>query len=245
MCEGARLVTVVGAAGIGKTTVALAVAARMAETIEHDVRLVDLAPVTDLALVPSAIAAAIGLTVHSADERSALRMFLRDRRLMLVLDNCEHIIDAAAICVRDILAAAAGVRILATSREALRAEGEMVYRLPPLETPPDSHELMAAEALAFPAVELFVERATATLNAFSLDDATRRPSPRFAASSTAWRWPSNSLRHASTPSRSARSLPSSMTGSVCSRGGVMLRDAINPCPPRWTGAMTSCPRANA
>ena len=171
MCEGARLVTVVGAAGIGKTTVALAVAARMAETIEHDVRLVDLAPVTDSALVPSAIAAAIGLTVHSADERSALRMFLRDRRLMLVLDNCEHIIDAAAICVRDILAAAAGVRILATSREALRAEGEMVYRLPPLETPPDSHELMAAEALAFPAVELFVERATATLNAFSLDDA--------------------------------------------------------------------------
>ncbi len=169
--EGSRFITIVGAGGVGKTTVALAVGARMAESIEHGVWLVDLAPVTDPALVPDAIAAAIDLTVHSADQRSALRAFLRDRRLMLVLDNCEHLVDAAATCVSEILADAAGVQILATSREALRAEGEQVHRLPPLETPPEAQDLRAAEALAFPAVELFVERAMASLGAFSLDDA--------------------------------------------------------------------------
>ena len=125
-------------------------------------------------------------------------------------------------------------------------KASMVYRLPPLETPPDSHELMAAEALAFPAVELFVERATATLNAFSLDDAN---APAVSEICRKLDGVALAIELAAsthlTPSRSARSLPSSMTGSVCSRGGVMLRDAINPCPPRWTGAMTSCPRANA
>ena len=139
---------------------------------------------------------------------------------MLDLDNYEHIIDAAAICVRDMLAAAAGVRILATSREdRLRAEGEIgsiAFRLEAARR--SSRGLWPRRLSAFPAIELCVERAAANPQCVSLDRRKRAASPRFAASSTAWRWPSNSLRRASTPSRSARSLPASMTGSVCSEG---------------------------
>jgi len=170
--EETRLMTIVGAGGIGKTTVALAVAERMIGTVEHGVWFVDLAPLSDPALVPAAIARAIGLTVHSADMYAALEAFLRERRLVIVLDNCEHVVGAAALCVERILAEAAGVRILATSREPLRARGEQVHRVPPLETPPDLPSLRAADAMGFPAVQLFVERAAATrCGNFVLDDA--------------------------------------------------------------------------
>jgi predicted ATPase/DNA-binding winged helix-turn-helix (wHTH) protein len=169
--EASRFVTIVGAGGIGKTTVALAVAERMRAHVEHGAWFVDLAPLSDPALVPGAIAAALGLTVHSTDAGAALGAFLRDRRLALVLDNCEHIIDGVAFCAERILADAAGVRVLATSREPLRARGEHVHRLPPLATPPDSRGLGAADVMAFPAVELFVERAAASSRDFSLSDA--------------------------------------------------------------------------
>lgn len=167
----ARLVTIVGAGGIGKTTVALAVAELAIATFEHGVWFIDLAFLEDPALIPGAIAAAIGLTVHSADISAALSAFLRDRELMIVLDNCEQIIDAAASCSERILAGAAKVRILATSREPLRACGEQIYRLSPLGTPPQSAALSAADAMAFPAVELFVERAAASVGDFVLSDA--------------------------------------------------------------------------
>jgi predicted ATPase len=96
---------------------------------------------------------------------------LRDCELLLVLDSCEHIIDAAASCTNRILAEAAGVKFLVTSREPLLLSGERVRRLTGLGTPPSSHHIDAEEALTFPAIQLFVERATDRLESFKLNDA--------------------------------------------------------------------------
>ena len=166
-----RLLTVVGAGGIGKTTVALAVARSVAARFDHGAWLVDLAPLTDQALVAGTIAAALGLVVHSEDTNAALVTFLRDKDLMLVLDNCEHVIGAVAEIAERIVKSAGGVYILATSREPLRVGAEGVYRLAPLETPPPSADLSAAQAMTFPAIELFVERAARSAGEFVLDDA--------------------------------------------------------------------------
>lgn len=168
--DTAPLVTIVGPGGIGKTRVALAAADRLISKCEHGVWLVDLGLQDDPKLVPASIAAAIGLSVHSAEIEAALGAFLRDREVILVLDNCEHVIDAVASCAEMLLAASARSRLLATSREPLRTRGEHVYRLPPLKMPPPSTRLSAADAMAFSAIELFVERATGALEEFVLDD---------------------------------------------------------------------------
>jgi predicted ATPase len=169
--RSARLVSIVGAGGIGKTTVALAVAEDAIESFKDGVWLVDFAPLKEPSLVPYTIAAATGLVVHSANVMAALCRFLRNRETLLVLDNCEHITDAVGPCVAQILEEAPGVRILTTSRALLRLTGEQVHRLPGLETPPVSSDLTAKDALTFPAIELFVERATDRLESFSLTDA--------------------------------------------------------------------------
>jgi len=166
-----RLVTIVGPGGIGKTRLALAAADELTGASEHGIWFVDLARVSDAALVPTSIAAALGLRVHSANIEAALAAFAADRELTLILDNCEHVIEAAAACTEMLLAAAPRLRILATSREPLRISAEQLYRLPPLETPPQGIALSAAEALAFPAVELFVERAAKSFAGFELRDA--------------------------------------------------------------------------
>lgn len=169
--SSSRLVSIVGAGGIGKTTVALAVAEYAAPSYKDGVWLVDLAPLKDASLAPNAIATALGLTAHSANMLAALGGFLREREMLLVLDSCEHIIDAAASCSERILADAAATKILATSREPLRVKGERVRRLPGLRTPADSSNLSAKDAMAFASVQLFVERATERLESFSLSDA--------------------------------------------------------------------------
>ena len=166
-----RLVSIAGAGGIGKTTVALAVAEHAIGAFTDGVWLVDLALLRDPALVPNAIATAIGVAVHSADTLSALCEFLRDREILLVLDNCEHIIDAVAICTDRILTHTAGVKILGTSREPLRVKGERIRRLPGLSVPPPSSALSAAEALTFPAIQLFIARAADSSETFKLNDA--------------------------------------------------------------------------
>jgi predicted ATPase/DNA-binding winged helix-turn-helix (wHTH) protein len=166
-----RLVTVVGPGGIGKTTLALAVAEQIVAGYEDGVWLVDLAPLGDPRLVPSAVATALGLDIQTKDLLQSLVTELRDSRMVLVLDSCEHVIDAVASLAAAVLGGAPGVRILATSREPLSVAAEREYRLGPLGSPQASSRPTAAEAAAFPAVQLFVERVTAIVEDFALTDA--------------------------------------------------------------------------
>ena len=166
-----RLVTLVGPGGIGKTTVALAVAEQMIGAYEHGVWLVDLAPLRDPALVPGAVASQLDLEIRTDNPLPALVAALRDNRMLLLLDSCEHLIDAAAGLAMAILSGTPGVNVLATSREPLRVAGERVHRLGPLGSPEPSSGLTATEALTFPAVRLFVERVTAIVEDFVLTDA--------------------------------------------------------------------------
>jgi predicted ATPase len=112
-------VTIVGPGGIGKTTVALAVAERMIASYEHGIWLVDLAPLGDPRLVSSAAATVLGLEMRTEDPLPGLVASLRDKRMLLLLDNCEHVIDAAASLAAAVLSGAPGVNVLATSREPL------------------------------------------------------------------------------------------------------------------------------
>ncbi|MDM0104476.1 winged helix-turn-helix domain-containing protein [Variovorax sp. J22R24] len=166
-----RFVSVVGPGGMGKTTLALAVAEDTLASYADGVRFVDLALVADPQLVPTALAAALDVSVAIDDPVSGLVSHLQDKRLLIVLDNCEHVIEAAAALAVRVLKAAPGIHLLATSREPLRGEGERVVRLASLAAPPDSIHLTATAALGYPAVQLFVERAVATQDSFELTDA--------------------------------------------------------------------------
>ena len=165
-----RFITLVGPGGIGKTTVAVAVARELAASYPDGVILLDLAPIRDPSLLPSTLATTLNLSIPSDSRMPGLLAHLRDRQMLLVLDGCEHVVEAAAAVAEEVSAAAPRVHILATSTEPLRAAGERVHRLPPLETPPASVELSATDALTFPGVQLFVERAAANLDGFELGD---------------------------------------------------------------------------
>jgi predicted ATPase/DNA-binding winged helix-turn-helix (wHTH) protein len=170
--ETQRLISVVGAAGIGKTAVALAVGDRVAGAYADGVRFVDLASLSDPNHVPSALAGLEGVSLPADAPLEALVRELAGKEMLVLLDNCEHVIEAAAQLAERLIAGVPGARILATSRESLRAHGESVYRLPPLALPPSSSDrLTAAEAMTFPAVALFVERARASVDTFELTDA--------------------------------------------------------------------------
>jgi predicted ATPase/DNA-binding winged helix-turn-helix (wHTH) protein len=165
-----RLLTIVGPGGVGKTAVALAAAEQAFENFEDGVWHIDLACLSAASLIPDAIACALrfdgacGITISSLVER------LRDKRMLFVFDNCEHLVDAAASTAAAFLRGAPDVRILATSREPLLAEGEHIYRLSPLGMPSGSKSLKSADVLRFPAVELFVRCVTAKLEKFEMMD---------------------------------------------------------------------------
>lgn len=165
-----RFVTIIGPGGIGKTTVALAVAHALLSEFANAVCFVDLGAVSDAELVAVTIAASLGLSVQSADVEPTLGEYLRTQRVLLVLDNCEHVVDAVAPLVEAIFRDSPGVHLLATSREALRVEGEHAYWLPPLASPQPQSSLKAVDVLAFPAVQLFMERAAAAGGRFELND---------------------------------------------------------------------------
>jgi predicted ATPase/DNA-binding winged helix-turn-helix (wHTH) protein len=165
-----RLITVVGPGGIGKTTVTLAVAEELSGSYEHGVCFIDLSSLADPLFVPGLLAGCLGVASVSADPTTALIGFLQSRRMLILLDNCEHLVEATAVLVEKILKGAPGIHILATSREPLRAEAEGVLRLPPLEVPAASEGLTAAAALTYPAVQLFVERASSSAGGYELSD---------------------------------------------------------------------------
>jgi predicted ATPase/DNA-binding winged helix-turn-helix (wHTH) protein len=166
-----RFVSVVGPGGIGKTTVAIMVGHALLEAFDGAVQFVDLGPVSDPSLVPSAVASTLGVAIHADDPNGGITAFLRGRQMLLILDSCEHVVETAAALAETIYREAPRVRILTTSRETLRVEGEHVHTLLPLECPPEDIGLTAAEALNFSAVQLFVERAAAVDNSFRLTDA--------------------------------------------------------------------------
>lgn len=168
--ESARLVTIVGPGGMGKTTVALAVAEAVATRHKDGIVFVDLAPLSDPLAVPAALASALGIMDRSETLLRDLISHLRGREILVVFDNCEHLIGAAAALVELILQQVPETRWLATSREPLRIAGEWVHRIGPLDFPPADVPLTAQQALGYPAVELFVERASACLGGYELGE---------------------------------------------------------------------------
>jgi len=164
-----RLVTLVGTGGIGKTRLGLTVARATLEEFPDGVWLAELAPLTDPDLVASAINKALGLQSGAAWTSERLAAALRGRRLLLVIDNCEHLIGAAAREAETLLRAVPGACILATSQEPLGLDGECTYRLRPLEFPAEETAELAA-ALRHDAVRLFVARARAADPHFSLSE---------------------------------------------------------------------------
>ena len=163
-----RLITVTGPGGIGKTSLALAAAQHDLPATPDGVCIVDFSPVTEPARVAGTVAAALSIAVLTADPAAGLIAHLRGKRMLLVLDTCEHLIDAVVVLVEQLLRKLPELRILATSREALRAEGETVHRLLPLELPPATAS--AANAGAHASVQLFLQRVRETQSPFELDD---------------------------------------------------------------------------
>ncbi|MGK6310720.1 ATP-binding protein [Variovorax sp. DT-64] len=166
-----RFLTIVGPGGMGKTTVAVAAAHAMHESFAGAVCFVDLGTLSNPAHVASTVASTLGLTIQAENALPQLRESLRRSRMLLVLDNCEHVIGAAAALSEEIFREAPEVYILATSREDLRVGGECTYVLPPLEYPPPDVRLDAVATQAFPAVKLFTETVAATGSRFELSDA--------------------------------------------------------------------------
>jgi predicted ATPase/class 3 adenylate cyclase len=159
-----RLITLAGAGGSGKTRLALQAAAEQLGKIPDGAWFADLSAITDGGQVPTVVASAIGL--HERDEH-ALLAALKDQDALIILDNCEHLIDAAAKFAATVLRECAAIRILATSREPLGIDGEQVYRVSSLSLPADNDDAEKSEA-----VQLFADRARAKDPAFTLDKTT-------------------------------------------------------------------------
>ncbi|MBI5301136.1 MAG: tetratricopeptide repeat protein [Chloroflexi bacterium] len=166
-----RLVTLTGSGGCGKTRLAIEVASQLVESFRQGVWWVDLAPLSDLAHVPQAIAQSLG--VREAVDQSledTLVHFLQTKHLLLVLDNCEHLIAACAQISDKLLRACAELKILATSREALGIPGEVVWHVPSLTLPGALHLLTVEQLTQFDAVRLFAERARTIATRWKLSD---------------------------------------------------------------------------
>ena len=181
LLEENRLVTLTGPGGAGKTRLAIESADRLTERMPGGVWLAELAPVGDPAEVPQALLSALGLRERAlignmrspapavADPIGRLVAALAEERLLIVLDNCEHLIDACARLADRVLADCPGVRILATSREALGITGETLWPVPPLGFPGDGSRVRLDDVLAYPAVRLLAERGAAVRPGFTID----------------------------------------------------------------------------
>jgi DNA-binding winged helix-turn-helix (wHTH) protein len=165
-----RFVSIVGPGGVGKTTVAIFVAHALIDGFHDAVFFIDLAALTDPQLVPIAVASALGFMLQTQDPFVGLVAFIGDKKILLVLDSCEHVIGAAAALAERVVSETPHALILATSREALQADGEHVHLLHPLDSPPEDAGLTAMEALRYPAAQLFMGRAAASGYGATLSD---------------------------------------------------------------------------
>jgi len=165
-----RFVTLLGPGGIGKTTVAVAAGHAMAEAFDGGVHFVDLGSLTDPSHVPAAVGTSLGLALKAKDATAELLDAVRSKKVLVILDSCEHLIDTVASLAERLVQEARQMHILATSRELLRVEGEYCYRILPLEFPPGSFQTISA-MLRYPAIQLFVERVAAKGGHFILTDA--------------------------------------------------------------------------
>ncbi|WP_245667359.1 ATP-binding protein [Actinomadura macra] len=167
----ARLVTLIGVGGVGKTRLAQRVAGDLRRAFHDGVWLVELAALRDPALIAQVAAAALGLHDRSAAWNvDTLAEHVADRQLLMVLDNCEHLLETSAGLVGALLRTAPGVRVLATSRQPLGLPGEHVVAVDPLSVPAAETAAAPADLMRYEAVNLFVERATAAAPGFVLDD---------------------------------------------------------------------------
>ncbi|WP_052865397.1 ATP-binding protein [Streptomyces niger] len=170
----ARLLTLIGPGGVGKTRLAEHLAKQVERAFCGGVWMVSLAGVQSSALIPHAVVDS--LDIHDETGRppeDVLVEHLRSRQLLLVLDNCEHVLGACALLIRDILSAAEGVRVLATSRHRLRLTEEHLLAVEPLPTPARETPAHAADTSRFPALQLFADRATAVAPDFEITDENR------------------------------------------------------------------------
>jgi predicted ATPase/DNA-binding SARP family transcriptional activator len=170
----ARLVTLTGPGGAGKTRLAIEAAVRLADQMPDGAWFIPLAPVRDALDVPQAVLAVVGMPEPMrmdavyAPQLDRLTDALSARQLLLVLDNCEHVVDEVARLAERVLAAAPGIQIIATSREPLAITGETLCPVPALPLPPD--QATAAESMGYAAVRLLVDRAAAVRPGFAVDD---------------------------------------------------------------------------
>ena len=167
-----RLITLVGPAGIGKTTVAIAAADRAQSMFPDGGAFVDLAPVSDPATLPIMLAMALDLTQLRVTTIENVAAAIHGRQMLLVVDNCEHLIGAVAEALHLLLARTDRIQLIATSREPIGIAGEKLRRLPPLDLPDPGAIRTAEQARANPAIQLFEQRARTTRDSFELDDAS-------------------------------------------------------------------------
>ncbi len=166
-----RLVTLTGSGGTGKTRLALHVASLVLDHYPNGAWLVELAPLTDPTLIPATIAGSLGLTETSGRSiLDSLNDFLRQKNLLLILDNCEHLPEACASLVDRLLKTCPELTILVTSRELLGLEGETPYRVPPMTLPDENQQPVVSQLTEYDSVRLFVERARMFLPGFTITE---------------------------------------------------------------------------
>jgi predicted ATPase/class 3 adenylate cyclase len=168
--ESHRLITLTGSGGTGKTRLSLQVAADLLEKFDHGIWFVELAPLTDPDLIPQAILSTIGLREQPGRlPIEILQEYLHEKKTLILLDNCEHLISASAQVANTLLRAAPTLKILASSREALGVKGEVSYHVPSLKLPDPKHLPVLEQLSQYEAVRLFIDRALLIAPHFAVD----------------------------------------------------------------------------